>query len=290
MRPSSATKQKEIPTKTVPKSQPSSITKAQPSTLTKTQTSSISKAQPSTLPKKPTTTSSTSSIPKEPRALPMTEEEKRIKREIIDPLNQFECLRNTLLQWIYLNNSFKEQKTALKERMEVEFYDRTQQVLEAQDKAMEMKINISREEAIKELEEILSFEHGQCQQISQGIVDFEENLEILKDYMENGLKKIEVGENIVIYPEEFNEELVNIKNKLGELETKYKEEWETSDSIEEKMKEFIELSLEEHQELMALIELMASKQSAIEKRNFEDYTDFQESRVKDLEALIFGEL
>ena len=271
---------------------PSTATKKDPPKTTQIPPKTISSktTQPTSLQKKPSVSSSTSSIPKEPKALPMTEEERKIRREIIEPLNQFECLRNTLLQWIYLNNIMKEQKQNLKERMEVEFYDRTQQVLEAQDNAMELKINISREEAIKELEDILSFEHQQCQQISQGIVDFEENLEILKDYMENGLKKIEVGENIVIYPEEFNEELVNIKNKLGELESKYKEEWEKSENIEQKMKEFIELSLEEHQELMALIEVMATKQSAIEKRNFEDYSDFQEARVKELESLIFGEL
>jgi len=232
------------------------------------------------------------SHPKETKQpqLPLTEEEKKIRKEIIEPIHQFECLRNVLLQWVFINNYFKEHKEALKQRMEVEFYDRTQQVLLLQEKAMEMKVNISKEEAIKELEEILSFEYPLCGEVSTSVVDFEENLEILKDYMENALKKIEVGENIVIEPEGFNEEIVVIKNKLEEIKKNYAEEWEASDVIESKMKEYIELTLEEHQELMSLMELMNARQSKIEKRNFENYTDFQEDRIKALENLIFSDI
>jgi len=245
---------------------------------------------PSSLPKKQSTPIvSHSREPKQPQ-LPLTEEEKRIRKEIIEPINQFECLRNVLLQWVFINSYFKEHKEVLKQRMEIEFYDRTQQVLLLQEKAMEMQVNIGKEEAIKELESILSFEYPLCGEISTSIVDFEENLEILRDYMENALKKIEVGENIVIDPEGFNEELVAIKNKLEEIKRNYAEEWEASDLIEKKMKEYIELTIEEHQELMSLIELMMARQSNIEKRNFENYTDFQEDRIKELETLIFSDI
>lgn len=274
MRPSTSSKSKEIPSA-------SSTGSKKPSTPSSAQSKQSATSQ---------TRQSLAPPPKQTKQLPLTEEEKKLRREIIEPIQQFECLRNVLLQWVFLNSYFKEEKKSLKERMEVEFYDRTQQVLTLQDEALKMKANISKEEAIKELEEILAIEFPVCQNISQGIVDFEENLEILKDYMENVLKKIEVGENIVIYADEFNEELIAIKDKLVEIQTKYNEEWENSNTVEKKMKEFIELSLLEHQELMALIELMASKQSSIEKRNFDDYTRLQEKRIRDLEALVYSDL
>lgn len=174
--------------------------------------------------------------------------------------------------------------------MAIEFYDRTQQVIEHQEKALEVRGSITKEEAIKELEDILAFEFVECQEISKGIVDFEENLDILRDYMENALKKIDVGENIVIYTEEFNEEIVAIKDKLLELQKRYSEEWASTDDVENRLKEFIELSLLEYNELITLVELIAAKQTSIQKRNFEDYTDLQTSRMKGLEAMVYGEL
>ncbi len=248
----------------------------------------MTKNHPSIL-KKP---SSSTTISKESKVthLPMTEEEKKVRRDIIEPIHQFECLRNVLLQWVFINNYFKEHKEALKRRMEIEFYDRTQQILQLQERAMEMKLSINTEEAIKELESILSFEYHSSGEVSSKIHDLEEHLDILKEYMENALKRIEVGENIVIDPERFNEDLVMIKTKLEDIQNRYLTQWQASETIEAKMKEYIELILEEHNELISLIIIMTQRQDAIEKKNFEDYTNFQERQIQSLEFLIFSDV
>ena len=210
--------------------------------------------------------------------------------EIISELKNFENLRGILFQWVAMNAYIKHAAKTCGEKVDTDFFDRFLQLIEAQDKLTDIRLSLMREEAIKELETVLQIEHKTLKDIGRFMEDLHETLEIIENYLENTLKKVYIGENIVIQVEDFNKYLDMCTQLLSKMTINHEDAFQESKENEAKLKELNSLILEEINLIKSILLLLESKSVKRMDDNMEKYSDIQNKRIENLKIQLTQQL
>jgi len=210
--------------------------------------------------------------------------------EISNELKNFENLRSLLLEWITINAFIKNVTQNCGQRIEVEFFDRILQIIDSQDKITDLKLSFMREEAIKELEEILNIEGKVMLDIGKVLEDLQETLNVIEDFLENTLKKVYVGENIVINVDDFNNYLEISTQLIDKITNSYGDTLAENQESEQKLRELNSVILEEIEELKSILTLLDKKSSQKMDENLEKYSAIQNERLDSLKRQITEDL